>query len=174
MLIFLLIIFSVFSVNVYGETALTLEQCKCITERVQLELDMNPAYVWGASGLSPGAPGDCSGKIYAIFASCDVRDRDGKPVKRSTSLRMAQGKDGWNFPYVGYDDMNELAIYFMTMKPERPDGHVGLIFRRYKPDDKHTTYELAHASSSLGFTSWGILPEMSNWAYKTFSGATQP
>ena len=44
-------------------------QIDCILGRVSLELEMNPAYVWGASKLEPGAVGDCSGKIYAIFRS---------------------------------------------------------------------------------------------------------
>jgi hypothetical protein len=45
------------------------KQIACVERRVELELRLNPQYVWGAAGLDPGAPGDCSGKLYAIFFS---------------------------------------------------------------------------------------------------------
>ena len=47
----------------------TCEKCKCVHKRIQAELRYNPAYIWGAAGLAPGAPGDCSGKLYAILFS---------------------------------------------------------------------------------------------------------
>lgn len=50
-----------------GYYILSPEQIDCIRKRIKLELKLNPFYVWGAAGLKPGAPGDCSGKMYAIF-----------------------------------------------------------------------------------------------------------
>lgn len=48
---------------------LTPDQITCIEDRVAVEKILNPKYVWGAAGLDPGSPGDCSGKLYAIFFS---------------------------------------------------------------------------------------------------------
>lgn len=61
------------SVSLPGEAAeirfITEKQLECILTRVNLELKLNAVYVWGGAGLEPGAPGDCTGKYYAILSS---------------------------------------------------------------------------------------------------------
>jgi hypothetical protein len=48
---------------------ITEKQLTCVLTRIDIELKLNAVYVWGAAGLEPGAPGDCTGKAYAIFSS---------------------------------------------------------------------------------------------------------
>lgn len=122
-----------------------------------MELNLNPAYVWGAHKLLPAQPGDCSGKLYAIFASCGVQ------VIRTTANRMAAGLDGWNFPKVLYPDMKILAIVHMTVKATRPQGHVGIIVVVLSKNQ----YSMAHASESAGFIAVKVFP--GSWVHKVFN-----
>jgi hypothetical protein len=124
---------------------------------------LNPAYVWGAASLLPGAPGDCSGKIYAILASCGV------PVQRITSRMIASGFDGWNFPKAAYTDIKRLALYFMTLTSDRPEGHMGMISAVLLPEGKSRQYVLAHESTSAGFITTPV--KVGYWTYRSFSKA---
>lgn len=67
-LVTVFLLFLVSGVEAY--TALEPWQVTCITGRINLELRMNPAYkMQNEASLIPGSIGDCSGKVYAIFAS---------------------------------------------------------------------------------------------------------
>ncbi len=110
-------------------------------DRVQLELSLNPAWVWGAAGKDPGAPGDCSGKITAIVLSCGIT------VCRIDAKSMAAGKCGWNFPLIALQDGKILTLIFFTFKPERPNGHVCIV--TYPPISG--LIKVAHASKKYGF-----------------------
>jgi cell wall-associated NlpC family hydrolase len=112
--------------------ALLPSEIDCIGRRLELELQLNPAYAWGAAGLEPGAVGDCSGKLFAICFSCGV------PLQRTTAARMAEGQDGWDFPIVSIERVKALALVHMTTQEHRPLGHVGML-----TDSDH----VAHASS---------------------------
>jgi hypothetical protein len=126
-----------------------------------VELNLNPAYVSGAHELLPASPGDCSGKLYAIFASCGVQ------VIRTTANRMAAGLDGWNFAKVLYPDMRILAVVHMTVKKTRPQGHVGIIVVVIG----NQQYSMAHASESAGFIAVKVFP--GSWVHKDFDWSRQ-
>jgi hypothetical protein len=139
-------------------------EAQCIAERLQLELDLNPAYIWGAAGLLPGAPGDCSGKIYAILASCGIS------VERLTAAMIAAGDDGWGFPKAAFDEIRPLALYFMTMTPNRPRGHMGIvIYILPSVAGEPPVIMLAHASTTAGFIAVPVKPE--SWARTRFDWA---
>jgi cell wall-associated NlpC family hydrolase len=124
-----------------------------------LELNFNPIYLWGGTSLLPGAPGDCSGKIYAIFASCGV------PVQRLTAKMMAAGFDGWNFPKVDYAHVRPLAVFYMTMVENRPQGHMAIIQKTTSPG----VYIMLHMSSTAGFVA--VTVKAGTWPYKHFDWA---
>jgi hypothetical protein len=46
---------------------LTADQMKCVLDRVNYDLALNPAYLWGGAKLKPGSEKDCSGSLYAYF-----------------------------------------------------------------------------------------------------------
>ena len=70
-LVLLILILAWFAPTSHGKEFTEVEpwQVECILSRIKWELAINPAYAWGGSGLEPGAVGDCSGKLRAIFAS---------------------------------------------------------------------------------------------------------
>jgi hypothetical protein len=124
------------------------EQEKAIA-RTQLEVKYGGKYDWGENSLKkafpdswqikrlePGAPGDCSGKMQAIYYWI------GKFVKRITSVEMAEGKGGWKGKYVAYAKAPPASIAFFTFKTNRPNGHVGELVDETR-DGKN---RLAHAS----------------------------
>ena len=130
---------------------------------------MNPAYVWGAASLLPGAPGDCSGKIYAIFFSCGVL------VTRGESRLIADAWDGWKFDKVMYDEMKRLAIVFMTMPPspgkqKRLRGHMGIIIK-VEVQNGETVYLMANAQLSAGFVV--VWVKKDTWPFRYFDWARQ-
>lgn len=107
-----------------------------------MELNLNPAYLWGGDSLKPGAPGDCTGKLYAILASC------GFPVQRIPATMIYNQKGGWRFPIVIYAEGKMLAIVIMTAKKNRPHGHAGILMTDVQFGK---LAKMAHASSSAGF-----------------------
>lgn len=147
-----------------ASAALTPYQAECIQKRIELELRLNPAYVWGAADLKPGVPGDCSGKLYAIFKSCGV------DVKRTQSIKMAAGLSGWGFEYVDYFEAKSLALVFMTTIPGRPQGHVGVLI-----DNVFLGItRMAHASSKWGFIAVTVEPDEDNYYYPKIDWLRQP
>jgi hypothetical protein len=106
-----------------------------------LELKLNPAYMMvNKISLDPGAPGDCSGKIWAIFASC------GLPVLRITAYDMHRNLGNWRFPDVVEEDAKRYALVWFTFTKDRPYGHIGLL-----TFTKKDGWKMAHASQRLGF-----------------------
>lgn len=104
------------------------DQYACIADRLAIELRMNPAYAWGGSSMEIGAPGDCSGKLRAIFASC------GFMVQRVTSAQMYDGLGGWSqFKFhKEFAKGKRFTLVFFTLppkpgKPLRINGHVGML-----------------------------------------------
>lgn len=154
----------VFAIGGSVSAALTPYQAECIGRRIELELRMNPAYAWGASDLEPGVPGDCSGKLYAIFKSCGVN------VRRTTSVNMAAGLSGWGFEYVDYFEAQRLALVFMTTIPGRPQGHVGVLIE----DVFLGITRMAHASSKWGFIAVTVEPAKNNYYYPKIDWLRQP
>lgn len=139
---------------------LSQDQVDCIRRRIEIELNLNPAYVWGAAGLEPGDPGDCSGKLYAILASCGV------PVQRVPARMMAAGLGGWRFPRVSFRQGSELSIVIMTTQPHKPSrkyGHVGITTDDVYEVNGIPVTRMAHASSHWGFIEVTIKREPSNF-----------
>lgn len=137
----------------FGYTALTDAQCKCVEGRVQTDLKLNPAYLWGGDKLEHGAEKDCSGSLFSYLRACDVRDEKGRPIQRTTAARMGDGRDGWNFPLVKWGESRKLALVNMTMQERRKDGssgvngHIGILIT----DVTLGIGRMAHASSKWGF-----------------------
>lgn len=108
-------------------------------------------YVWGAKGdVKDGiVQVDCSGYVYA------AANRAGMPVKRTTSLRMSMGLDGWNSKKVTLDEVDETDMCFFTWKtsPQRPNGHVGVLI----VSPSSGLLEVSHASSSKGMVTFNQL-----------------
>jgi len=130
-----------------------------VIDRLQLELNLNPVYIWGAAGLAPGAPGDCSGKLYAILASC------GFPVQRVPVSYIARRQAGWCFPFIAYAEGKSLALVIMTTQAHRKHGHIGML----RTDVQWGKIaKMAHASSRLGFTQVVLAPGQPMYKYVDF------
>lgn len=108
-------------------------------------------------------PGDCSGKLAAIFLSCGVA------VHRTTARVMAMGKEGWNFPVTQLNDMQMLALSFFTLTSARENGHVSIIHAVLADG----TFVMAHASVSMGFSTAIIDPNKNNYWARNWSTARQ-
>jgi len=119
----------------------TQQQMDTILTRTQLELHLNPAYVFGAAGIDPGVPGDCSGKVRAILMAAGIK------LERMRASDISQAKDGWRFPVVMYSAARPGAVVVMTLQKHRPNGHVGMLVESVQ--DGKT--RMAHASSTWGF-----------------------
>ncbi len=105
---------------------------------LQKIIDRGAKYLWGgASSESEGL--DCSGFLF-LAAS-----RAGLPVTRTSSLRMAQGHNGWAGENIKIEDAEIMDIPFFTFAGQvnRPMGHCGALFK-----DKLGNLTLAHASSA--------------------------
>jgi len=122
-----------------------------------LEAKLNPAYAWGGAGLKPGAPGDCSGKLFAIFFRCGV------PVTRVTAHMMGQGLGGWDFPTAFVQGGRPHWLVLMTLQSHRPQGHIGLLMSSVTFDGPA---KMAHASGSMGFIIVDIGPANNRTLYK--------
>jgi len=79
---------------------------------------------------------DCSGYLFLAAR------RAGMPVRRTTSVRMAEGDAGWIGVAVSRDSRQHLDLVFWTLKPHRPNGHCGVVWKH--PD------RVTHASLSKG------------------------
>lgn len=93
-----------------------------------------PRYVWGGIDEETGV--DCSGYLFLAAR------RAGMPVRRTTSVRMAEGEAGWSGVAIVRGDHRHLDLIFWTFKPHRPNGHTGVVWR----DPNRVT----HASLSKG------------------------
>lgn len=97
-------------------------------------------YTWGAADAR-SLKADCSGYIYSLAKYAGI------PVKRTTSVRMAMGLDGWSSIPVRLEDTDEIDLLFFTW-PEsaktRPNGHVGMLLESHKSE----LLEVTHASAS--------------------------
>lgn len=119
---------------IFGSTAdAWYDNWKANFERqIDFMISKKPSYVWG--GYADYRKGvDCSGYI-AICAKWS-----GLPTKRTTSLRMSLGADGWIGKDVKWQARHHLDLVFWTFpnsngKAPRPNGHVGIV---WKPDPKH-------------------------------------
>lgn len=147
--------------NVEVENAyLTESQRECILRDLQIDLDLNAAYVWGADNLEPGKPGDCSGKIWARFFTCGCK------VRRVTANWMARGKAGWGdfSPKVPFEEGRRLYLVHLTFSPHRPYGHVGILTSDVVEDHLgRYVATMAHASSSYGFIESTVIKDEDNY-----------
>jgi hypothetical protein len=106
-------------------------------EELDRIIERRPKYVWGGSeDESKGL--DCSGMLFLAAR------RAGVPVRRTTAVRMAAGESGWTHIRVSRGEHDHLDTVWWTLKPGRPCGHVGVVWR---DQDR-----VAHASSSHGAT----------------------
>jgi uncharacterized protein YijF (DUF1287 family) len=55
---------------------------------------------------------------------------------------MAKGKAGWDFEPVNFADVRDNDLVWWSLKPGRPDGHIGVVY------DDHKL--VLHASGSRG------------------------
>lgn len=131
--------------------------CECIKGRVQIDLDLNPAYSWGGASLEPGSEKDCSGSLYSYFKACGVG------VTRTTSSEMSHGRGGWSFPQTEFALSRALALCFMTMQSERPRGHVGLFLVAVYGG---RVTQMVHASSRWGFIAVTVRSEEQDYYFK--------
>jgi len=148
--------------NLMAADPLSPEQCRCVENRVQYDLNLNPAYLWGGASLAPGSEKDCSGALDAYFRTCGART--GQP--RTTAARMGQGRDGWDYPLIPFEGARKLAIMTMTMpparnKPVRVEGHVGILIN----DVSYGVTRMAHASSKWGFIASLVEQSDTNYYY---------
>ncbi|MCA1961482.1 MAG: NlpC/P60 family protein [Desulfomonile sp.] len=97
-------------------------------------IHVQPRYVWGGIDETTGV--DCSGYVFLAAR------RAGMPVRRTTSARMAEGEAGWDGAARERGHHRHLDLVFWTLKPHRPNGHTGVVWRG--PD------RVTHASRSKG------------------------
>jgi cell wall-associated NlpC family hydrolase len=90
-------------------------------------ISKKPSYRWG--GYADYRKGvDCSGYI-SICAKWS-----GLPTKRTTSLRMSMGADGWIGQDVKWEARHHLDLVFWSFPRKngarpRPNGHVGIVWK---------------------------------------------
>jgi hypothetical protein len=77
-------------------------------------------------------------------------------VSRVTAADMAKGLGGWSFADISFEEGKFASMVIMTMKPERPDGHVGML-----TDPSH----MVHASSTRGFIKVEVSRTAANHIY---------
>lgn len=141
------------------------DQYKCVCDRINIELRLNPAYDWGAKNIGVGAVGDCSGKVYAIFSSC------GFMVQINNAHDMKAGFGGWKqFPPIPFAEGKKCSLIWFTFPPKpgkqkRVNGHIGILIEDVY-DGKVT--RMAHTILKTGFTSVPIEP--GNYYYRYMSG----
>lgn len=121
---------------------------KSIEKNLYIAKNRSSKYVWGASGdnnidAKAVLNVDCSGFIAWLYR------QSGIPVKRSQSLRMRMGLDGWLGKDITIDDADHLDNIHWTWKGQektRPSGHIGVL----SEDPRTKLIEAVHASSSKG------------------------
>lgn len=123
---------------------------KSIEKNLYLIKNRSTAYIWGAAGTEKDGilQVDCSGLMYFVYK------QSGIAVRRSQSLRMRMGLDGWTGKDVSIDDADHLDFIFWTWKksdgsllnPNRPHGHIGIL----NEEPRTKLIEAVHASSSKG------------------------
>jgi hypothetical protein len=91
-----------------------------LKKQLQIIIVMKPPYKWG--GLDPVNGIDCSGYVFLAFKRAGIPG-----VTRTTSVRMAQGLGGWKGADVSWLDAEECDLIFWSFKPDRPNGHVGVL-----------------------------------------------
>jgi cell wall-associated NlpC family hydrolase len=138
---------------IYAESAysLSIEKQDKVADRTTLELKFGAKYDWGentlkkqfpdswqAERLKPGAMGDCSGKMQAIYYWA------GLFVRRCTAADMAEGKYGWKGKLVSFSSAKKGSLIFFTFKSTRVNGHVGELIE----DTQDIKNKMAHASQS--------------------------
>jgi hypothetical protein len=84
---------------------------------------------------------------------------------------MHDGKGGWTFPLVEFKDAKKLAIVHMTMKPDRPNGHVGILITDVQFG---SVAKMAHASFTYGFIAVIVEDRPDNYYHKRITRLRQP
>lgn len=119
--------------------ALSLGERTSVLIEAEIILDKHPKYVFGGHESEERGL-DCSGFVYLVYR------RAGLNVGRTTSRKMRLGLSGWDG--VELDDepfqVGDLVFWTWRGRPDRPDGHVGIIIRI------GILEEVAHASARRG------------------------
>lgn len=88
---------------------------------------------------------DCSGTVYLAAKWAGILG-----VQRTTSANMAKGLNGWQSKEVPIAEALSPDLMFWTFKPDRVDGHVGVVIAP----------GVAHASEKRGFGIYPLRGEM--------------
>lgn len=103
-------------------------------------LEKRPRYQWGGA-VNEELGLDCSGFVFLVYK------RAGLCVGRTTSRNMRLGHNGWGGTEVrdGAMLVGDLIFWTWRQRPDRPDGHVGIVVRAGLRIDN-----VAHASPGRG------------------------
>ena len=120
--------------------ALTASDRVAVWREARIIVEKRPRYKWGGS-VNEELGLDCSGFVFLVYR------RAGLCVGRTTSRNMRMGLSGWGGTDVrdGAMLVGDLIFWTWRQRPDRPDGHVGIVMRSGTRIDV-----VAHASPGRG------------------------
>jgi hypothetical protein len=151
-LLFCALCFSLLATSLWVHDAQALDEqyAWAWARQLSMLIEMHPRYAHGGTTVQGGM--DCTGYV-GIAAKWA-----GMPVKRSTTIRMLAGFDGWLAKPVPLHGVVELDLVWFTIK--RPNQHVGVVWDAEPGKPKTFT----HSGSSTGVTVSDL--EKGYWADK--------
>jgi hypothetical protein len=125
----------------HNSDALSPELQTTFEKELRVIIDRHPRYTWGGSESEVRGV-DCSGYLYL------AAKRAGLPVQRTTALYMSKGFGGWESIKIQVKDISHLDLTFWTWrdKPNRPEGHVGVVLM----EPGEIELRVTHASEKRG------------------------